>query len=61
MAELTLDAVSIPLATSAKAVAACILAGLATTMGWDGAKVLDGARATANKWVHVVKHLILMF
>lgn len=38
-----------PLATSASAVAACILAGLATTMGWTGASVLDGAKAAGKE------------
>lgn len=38
-----LTTATIPLATSVRAAAACILAGLATTAG---ANVLDGAKAT---------------
>lgn len=48
---------SMPLATSVRVAAACILAGLATT---TGANVLDGAKATKGinriKMKHMDKH-----
>ena len=40
---------SMPLATSARAAAACSLAGLATATATTGANVLDGARAVERE------------